>query len=123
MTKTRDRIKVSTKTRPYIYWSGPLPGGAEFCGVVTRGDTGDTGALIRLATGIYMQGNEGAIRSLPQAEVAASLAAARLGRLGGTASTPRKSDAARKNGRLGGRPRKVPGKQTGEQTHEQKRAD
>jgi hypothetical protein len=31
-----------------------------------------------------------------------------MGKVGGTAITSRKSDAARANGRLGGRPRKIP---------------
>lgn len=86
---------------------------AQGVGAMTYGSLcsgiGDTGALIRMPTGIYVQGNAGAIRGLPQAEVAASMAAASLGRLGGTTSTPRKAEAARKNGQKGGRPRKKHG--------------
>ena len=48
-----------------LYWGNmPLPQGAEILGTVTR-ETGETGALIKLPTGIYVQGNAGALRSLP----------------------------------------------------------
>ncbi len=99
------KITISTTASPHLYWSGPLPAGAEFCGTVTRDDY-DTGALIRMRTGTYAQGNAGAIRTLPQRQVAASLAAAALGRLGGSAATPAKAAAAARNGAAGGRPRK-----------------
>lgn len=100
------KIKVRTKAAPHLYWGpGPLPAGAEFCGTVTRDET-DTGALIRMATGIFVQGNAGAIRSLPQSEVSASLAASALGSRGGSVSSPAKAEAVRRNGLLGGDPRK-----------------
>ena len=102
------KIKVRTKASPHPYWGpGPLPAGAEFLGTVTR-DEIDTGALIRMATGIFVQGNAGAIRSLPQSEVAASLAAASLAARAGRMKTPARARAARINGRSGGRPPKQP---------------
>ena len=78
MKITRMKIRVRTNASPHIYWGpGPLPAGAEFCGTVTR-DGHDTGALIRMGTGVYVQGNAGAIRSLPQRDVERSLATAGL---------------------------------------------
>lgn len=48
-----------------LYWgSAPLPIGSEAVGVVAR-DSG-VGALIRMSTGVYVQGNAGCLRSLPQ---------------------------------------------------------
>ncbi len=101
------RISIRT-TAPWArYWGpGPLPNGATAHGTVTRGED-DTGALIRMATGVYVQGNAGAIRSLPQSEVAASLAAASLAARAGRMSTPARTRAARINGRKGGRPPKT----------------
>lgn len=59
-----------------LYWGpGPLPAGAIALGTVTR-DGADTGALIQMRTGAYVQGNAGAIRSLPQIEVAEAIDAA-----------------------------------------------
>lgn len=52
-----------------LYWgSAPLPAGAEAIGTVAR-DTGETGALIRLASGTFVQGNAGALRALNDREV------------------------------------------------------
>lgn len=100
------KIKVRTKAAPHLYWGpGPLPAGAEFLGTVTR-DEIDTGALIRMPNGIFVQGNAGAIRSLPQRDVEMSLAASSLGRLGGASTSPAKAAAVRRNGLLGGDPRK-----------------
>ena len=51
-----------------MYWGAmPLPQGAELLGTVTR-DTGEAGALIKMARGNTVQGNAGAIRSLPNLE-------------------------------------------------------
>jgi len=44
-----------------------LPEGSELLGTVTRG-THDSGALVRLATGIHVQYNAGMMRSLPMLE-------------------------------------------------------
>lgn len=55
-----------------LYWgNGPLPNGAVAAGVVKR--SSGTGALIRLASGEYVQGNAGGIRTLPQQEVIKAL--------------------------------------------------
>lgn len=96
-----------TKTGNWkLYWGVmPLPNGAEALGLVKRG-IGDTGALIRLANGNYVQGNAGSIRTLPQTEVEQALqvsnAAAALGRI----KSPKKSKTSAENGRSGGRPPK-----------------
>ncbi len=56
-----------------LYWGAmPLPAGAEALGTVNNKN--GTGALIRLASGQYVQGNSGGIRSLPQREIAEALA-------------------------------------------------
>lgn len=91
-----------------LYWGAmPLPTGAEALGLVKRENL-ETGALIRLANGRYVQGNAGGIKSLPQSEVddalAVSNAAAALGRI----KSPLKSSTSALNGKLGGRPKKLP---------------
>ena len=51
------------------YWGvRPLPKGAITLGTVTR-DRTDTGALLLMRTGLYYQGNDGAIRGLPQRKI------------------------------------------------------
>lgn len=68
-------MNISKGTNWRIYWGAmPLPNGAEALGTVTR-DTG-TGALIKLESGAYVQGNAGSIRILPQNEVEQALARA-----------------------------------------------
>ena len=102
------KISIRTTAPWALYWGpGPLPNGATAHGTVTR-DEADTGALIRMPNGIYVQGNAGVIRSLPQSEVATSLAAASLAALAGRMKTPARARAARINGRKGGRPPKHP---------------
>ena len=70
-------VRTATAGGPWRPWWGsrPLPGGATALGVVTRPD-GSRGALIRLASGQLVQGNAGAIRTLPQAATELALAAA-----------------------------------------------
>jgi hypothetical protein len=50
-----------------LYWNETTtqPWGSTVHGTVTRAD-GSVGALIRMASGTYMQGNAGCLRSLPQ---------------------------------------------------------
>lgn len=53
-----------------------VPAGSAPLGIVRRPD-GQTGALARLASGVYVQFNAGAVPSLDQAAVAAAMSAAR----------------------------------------------
>ncbi len=56
-----------------IYWGqSPLPYGAVAVGTVKR-DTGETGALLLLASGRYVQGNARVYRTLDQRAVNAAL--------------------------------------------------
>lgn len=88
-----------------LYWGVmPLPAGAEAIGLVKR-DTG-TGALIRLANGKYVQGNAGGIRTLPQRDVEDALEVSNAASALGSVKSERKAEAARENGKKGGRPRK-----------------
>lgn len=68
---------------PWRHFSNVAPAYAAVLGTVTR-DGIDSGALVRIEeTGIYCQLNAGSLRSLPQREVAAAIAAARQGQHGG----------------------------------------
>lgn len=62
------------------HYTNTLPAGSRAIGTVTR-DGYDTGALVRIkATGIYVQCNAGAIRSLDQRKVVGAIKVARTGR-------------------------------------------
>lgn len=104
------KISISVKGKSTIYWGAmPLPPGAEALGTVTRNET-DVGALIRMATGIYVQGNAGMIRSLPQRDVKAGLAAGALSSMRkGIKEKPSEKQAlaSRENGKKGGRPKRI----------------
>ena len=70
-------MTITPSTRGLIYWGTmPLPHKAICMGIVDRGN-GDIGAYIEMPTGIAVQGNAGTMRSLPQDQVRAALAAAR----------------------------------------------
>ncbi len=99
------KISVCTTGPWRIYWAMPLPQNSTARGTVTR-ETGEAGALIEMhATGMYVQGNAGAIRGLPQRDIIVALHAAQIGASGGAKSSPAQRAAARKNGRRGGRPK------------------
>ena len=62
-----------------IYWGAmPWPERSRLVGTITRLSMGgDTGALILMGSGIYVQGNDGAIRDLHQGQVIAAIAIAK----------------------------------------------
>lgn len=71
----RDRLAVNTAGNWRLY-TNTLPVHATPLGTVTRRGTGETGALVRInATGIYVQVNAGALRSLDSRKVDAALTA------------------------------------------------
>lgn len=99
-------LKAAKSGNWKLYWGmSPLPTGAEALGTVQR-ETLEIGALIRLSTGIYVQGNAGAIRTLDQRDAKVAIerseAAVALGRM----KSDKKAAVARENGKHGGRPRK-----------------
>lgn len=85
------------------YWNAPLPAGAEALGVIKREGELAGGVLLKLASGVYVQGNARGLRSLDQAEVQRlldiSAAAAAIGTLGGSVKSEAKTAAARENAR------------------------
>ena len=63
-----DKIRIKTGGNWRSWWGNmPLPKGAEAVGTVQT-ENGQ-GALIRLESGQYVQGNAGAISNLPQNEI------------------------------------------------------
>ena len=101
------KITINTTGKWQLYWGpSPLPQHSKAIGTVTR-DGYDTGALILIeATGIYVQGNAASIRSLPQRDIIIGLHMAEVGARGGSATSPAKTRAVRRNAKLGGRPPK-----------------
>lgn len=103
-------LTISRNGHWQLYWGAmPLPKGAEALGTVTREADGSTGALIRLSNGRTVQGNAGSIRTLPQRDVDEALARSEAAAALGSRSSQAKADAARANGKRGGRPRKDKG--------------
>lgn len=95
-------LKVTKSGKWQLYWGQtPLPANAEALGTVQR-ETLETGALIRLENGIYVQGNAGSIRTLHQGDVKRSLSAVDLGSM----TSEKKATTSRENGKRGGRPKK-----------------
>lgn len=82
---------------PWRHLANVAPAYGSVLGTVTRNGI-DTGALILVdETGLYSQLNAGAMRSLPQAEVQAAIAAAEPGTRGGARpnSGPKPADGKR----------------------------
>lgn len=74
----RGRLVVDLGGKWRLY-TNTLPANSRALGTITR-EGYDTGALVLIeATGLYVQANTGAIRSLPQAKVLAALAEVRTG--------------------------------------------
>lgn len=71
----RGRLVVDTNGNWRLY-TNTIPANSTALGTVTR-DEGDTGALVRIeVTGVYVQVNAGAVRSLDGRKVAAALGTA-----------------------------------------------
>lgn len=72
MSRThRSQVTVEIPGKPALYQLTP-PAGWDVIGVVT--DAEGTGALVRnQRTGVYCRANAGALRSLPQKKIQASL--------------------------------------------------
>lgn len=101
-------LKVAKNGNWQLYWGyTSLPVGAEAAGTVQRENL-ETGALIRLSTGVYVQGNARSIRTLDQTEVKAAIARSEAAAALGSSASAAKAEAARENGRKGGRPRVTP---------------
>lgn len=98
-------LKVTKSGNWQLYWGyTALPAGAEALGIVQR-DTLETGALIRLGSGNYVQGNAGSIRTLDQREAKEAIARSEAATALGSMKSDKKAAAARENGKRGGRPK------------------
>lgn len=64
------------------WYANIIPAGSQCLGTVTTA-SGETGALIFTASGVYARLNAGALVSLPQAKVQSAVDAARAGTHGG----------------------------------------
>lgn len=69
----RGRLAINLDGAWRLYWgNGPAPHESRVLGTVTRNGC-DTGALIRTAIGVYVQGNAGTLRALDQRKVTAAI--------------------------------------------------
>jgi len=84
INRGRLTVEVGDKWRLY---TNTIPEGAEAIGVVSRGELGDTGALVKLSSGNYVQINAGVLRNLDGRKVAAAL---------GTAGRPAEMDGGKR---------------------------
>ena len=69
-------VNTTPEHKGALYHAGPLPHGAKMVGTVSRGDTArlnNTGALVLLVCGQYVQLNAGILRSLDQVAVRKAL--------------------------------------------------
>jgi hypothetical protein len=71
---TRGRLTVDIDGNWRLY-TNTIPRDAEALGTVTHGE-GDTGALVKLPSGLYVQINAGVMRNLDGRKVAAALGTA-----------------------------------------------
>lgn len=71
----RGRLTVEVGGKWRLY-TNTIPEGAEAIGVVTRGDLGDMGALVKLSSGNYVQANGNVLRNLDGRKVASALGTA-----------------------------------------------
>lgn len=85
--ENRGRITVDTNGKWQLY-TNTIPEGGVAIGTITRG-IGDTGALVRLPSGSYVQVNAGVARSLDNRKVAAALGQYSFG------GRPKKMDGGR----------------------------
>jgi hypothetical protein len=82
----RGRLTVDPDGNWRLY-TNTIPAGSTALGTVSR-EAGDTGALVRIeATGLYVQVNAGALRSLDGRKVAAAM---------GTAGRPTEMDGGKR---------------------------
>jgi len=105
-------MKPTAKDYEIRIWYSEVPGDDcyvaqvnDMPGIMAHGDSREAAAkeiqeALRLALETYAQDKE-------EPPAPKSIAAASLGRIGGSAKSPRKSLAARINGRRGGRPKKA----------------
>lgn len=71
----RGRLTVEVGGKWRLY-TNTIPAGAEAIGVVSRGELGDMGALVKLSSGNYVQINAGVVRNLDGRKIAAALGTA-----------------------------------------------
>lgn len=86
--ENRGRLTVDTNGKWQLY-TNTIPEGGEVLGTITRG-TGETGALVRMKSGVYLQINAGVSCTLDARKVSAALGLYSFG------GRPPKIDGARR---------------------------